>query len=116
MTPTDFVTALKKSCRSVADSTTDYLAKPEGRKPPEPLASLSAWYRGLSPSDQAMARTAIQYAADGSLFTLLSVIDGVASVTNAPGSLELYHVHDGTRLRLNDPDGELLYDIFNTVA
>ncbi len=63
-----------------------------------------------------MVRTAIQYAADGSLFTLLSVIDGVASVTDEPGALELYHVHDGTRSRLNDPDGDFLYDIFNTVA
>ena len=116
MTPTEFVVALKQAAHSGADSTMKYLAAPEGRKPQEPLASLSVWYRGLSEADKEMARTLARYSADGSLFHLLSVLDGVVNLDPKRGSLELHHVSGDTRTRLNDPEGDFLYDIFNKAA
>ena len=116
MTPTEFVIELKRAAHSGADSTMRYLAAPEGRKPSEPLASLSGWYRGLSESDKEMARTLARYSADGSLFHLLSVLDGVINLGPERGSFEIYYVSGDGKTRLNDPEGDFLYDIFNAAA
>jgi hypothetical protein len=115
LTQDSFVAALKSHVRESVDSTIEYLCDPPGFKPPEPLASLSRWFRTLKPDDQNMVRTAMEYAADGSLFGVLSLLDGVSKLEGVPGSLELYYVHENERYRLNESDGGLLYDNFNNV-
>lgn len=112
-TPVQFVVSLKADTRASVESTIEYLRASSARKPPEPLQSLGLWFRGLGAEDQAMVRTAMTYAAEGSLFGVLSVLDGVSSARGVPGQYELYHVSDGSRTRLNDPDGDFLHDLFN---
>ena len=63
-----------------------------------------------------MVRTAMEYAADGSLFGVLSLLDGVSSLKGVPGSLELFYCHENVRLRLNDEEGDFLHDHFNNLA
>ena len=57
---------------------------------------------------------AMEYVAEGSLFTLLNIFDGIADTPSSGGEFELYHVKDGSRVRLNETEGAFLHDIFNT--
>lgn len=116
MTPETFVEALASSVRQGASSEADYFAVPTTNRPPPHLAQFSNWFRKLSPLDQVTARKVIKYAADGCLFRLLTYLDNISSLTQQDGLLELwYAAADGTRLRLNDPSGEMLTDIFNNL-
>lgn len=117
MTPEVFVAALKESvCRS-AERTADYLANPPSPRPPDHLARFSTWLRRLPTRDQAVAQELIQYAADWSLFEILTYLDNLASLTEERGALELWYVgEDGGRVRLNDPNGELLNEVFNNAT
>jgi hypothetical protein len=117
MTPETFVVALKTSVREGAESEVKYFARPPSSEPPMHLARFSAWYRRLSPSDRKVAREVIRYAAEGSLFGLLTYLDNKAFLTDKGGTFELWHVSKrGKRTRLNDPDGQLLIELFNNVA
>ncbi len=111
--PLQFVGALKAETRRSVEGTIKYMQAPEGRGPSEPLRSLGQWYRGLSPENQALVRAAMNYAAEGSLFRLLSVFDNVAFAGDIRGHYELYHVGETHKTRLNNPDGDFLYDLFN---
>jgi hypothetical protein len=114
MIPETFGAALKASVREGADGEISYLAKPPSPNPPSHLARFSAWYRRLSAADRKVARDVIRYAAGGSLFDLLMHLDNLASLTDEGGTFELWHVGKrGKRTRLNDPDGELLSELFN---
>lgn len=114
MTPEEFVAALKEGTREGADSEADYFAAPSSPRPPKHLARFSKWFRRLSTTDQEMAREVIRYAAEGSLFGLLTYLDNLCYVTEEGGTIELWHVgKGGARVRLNDPEGDLLTDLFN---
>lgn len=114
MTPENFVTELKADVRSEVESTIEYLANPPVKNPPDHLGVLSRWYRKLSDEDKEVARIAMEYAAEGSLFGLLNVLDGVDDLpSSAGGKLELYYVEGDRKVRLNDPEGDFLHDIFN---
>jgi hypothetical protein len=114
MTPEAFVIALANSVQECAKREADYLAALSSGRPPAHLARFSDWYRRLSRSDQEIAREMIQYSAEGSLFGLLTHLDNVASLTEEGGAFELWHVaSNGSRVRLNAPDGAMLTDIFN---
>jgi hypothetical protein len=116
MKPEAFVAALKQNVRSLAASEADYLADPPSPRPPEHLARFSAWFRRLSANDREVARDIICYAAEGSLFGLLTYLDNLASLPEQSGRFELWYVEgDGERVRLNDEDGELLSELFNNV-
>jgi hypothetical protein len=117
MTPETFVTALKAEVRETAESEAKYYARPPSSNPPKHLARFSAWYRRLSPSNRKVAREVMWFAAEGSLFTLLTYLDNLALPTDEGGTLEVWHVSKrGKRTRLNDPDGEMLSDLFNNIA
>ena len=81
MTPETFVAALKASVRKGAESEVRYFARPPSPGPPPHLARFSAWYRRLSPPDRRVAREVIRYAAEGSLFGLLTYLDNIAFLT-----------------------------------
>ncbi|MBX9626294.1 MAG: hypothetical protein K2X82_21020 [Gemmataceae bacterium] len=117
MTPERFVSALVESVRHQAAAEADYLAAPPSPRPPDHLARFAAWFRGLTPDAQATAREVIRYAAEGALFGVLTYLDNLASFTAGGGTLELWHATaGGGRVRLNDPDGELLTDLFNSTG
>ncbi len=117
MTPEAFVAALTAAVRQLASLSADYLAEPPSDHPPAHLARFSAWFRLLPPADQEIAREVIRYAAEGSLFGLLTYLDNIACLTDKGGAFELWYVAPGgERVRLNDPDGELLTDLFNNCA
>src|SRR4051812_13925221 len=95
MTTETFVAALKAAVRQVAEREVKYFGRPASQDPPEHLARFSEWYRRLSPSDRKVTRDLIHYAAEGSLFTLLTYFDNLASLTDEGGTFELWHVGQG---------------------
>lgn len=116
MTPEHFVADLKADVRSEVESTIEYLADPPVENPPDHLGVLSRWYRNLSDEDKKVARIAMEYAAEGSLFGLLNVLDGIRNLPSGTGgTLELYYVEADRKVRLNDSDGDFLHDIFNNI-
>lgn len=116
MTPDEFVTAIKDSIRNGAASEIDYYANPPVANPPGHLGRFSAWFRQLAPADQDMVRELVEYASEGALFSLLTYLDNSAGLTNEKGEFELWFTNDkGDRVRLNDPDGEMLQDLFNNI-
>ncbi|QNM59049.1 hypothetical protein XHV734_0190 [Xanthomonas hortorum pv. vitians] len=62
----------------------ELLKAPPGRRPAQSLVSLSGWYRGLDPADQANVAAALRIAADATLFGVLCVIDGVRIIEDQP--------------------------------
>jgi hypothetical protein len=116
MTPEVFVAALKESVRRSAATEADYLTVPPGPAPPAHLARFSAWFRGLPPDGQEVARDVIRCAAEGSLFVLLTYLDNLAHLTGEGGEFEVFHRSaEGRPVRLNDPEGDLLTDLFNNL-
>ena len=111
MTPRKFVSALKREVREDVASTVEYIASPPVPNPPGHLGKFSRWWRGLSAADRRVARDLLCYAAEGSLFSLLNIRDGVHSLDK--GHFELFHVKGKSRTRLNNPDGDFLYELFN---
>ena len=117
MTPEQFVHDLKASAREGVAATIEYLEAPLGPKPAEHLALLSKWFRGLTKRDQEMVQMAMEYAAEGNLFGLLSVLGNVVGLpSGARESMRCKYEESGKRTRLNDPDGDFLYDLFNNEA
>ena len=116
MTPLEFVTELKRMVRDLSSSTRVYLEKPPVPQPPGHLGEFARWYQGLSEDQKEMAAMLMEYVAEGSLFGLLNVLDNITTLGNQQGRLELFHVEGESRTRLNEPDGDLLYDLFNGVA
>lgn len=111
MTPQAFIEALKKHVREAAASEVDYYASPPVSHPPEHLGRFSEWFRQLSVPDQSMVREIVAYA---HLFGLLMYLDNLATLTDDAGQLELWYVSEnGDRMWLNDPNGEMLQDLFN---
>ena len=114
MTPEEFVRALKAQVQESAASEIAYYRNPALRNPPEHLNRFSKWFRQLSESDQQMVTNLVTYAKEGGLFTVLTFLDNLAFLTDKRGTFEVFHADDqGNRVRLNQPNGELLTDIFN---
>jgi hypothetical protein len=81
MTPSEFVDALRAECADAAVSDCLRLFQsPPGRKPAQSLVTLSNWYRGLDPDNQANVVAAMRQAADATLFGVLCVLDVVRAV------------------------------------
>jgi hypothetical protein len=117
MTPETFVAFLRAAVRKGTEHEAKYYARPPSPNPPAHLDRFSKWYRRLSPSDRRIAREVMRYSAEGSLLSLLTYLDNIASLTDEGGTFELWHVGKRSkRTRLNDPDGQLLNELFNNVA
>lgn len=114
MSPLDFVTKLKQKVRESSSAELDYVANPPVANPPAHLGEFCRWYRGLSEEQKLVAADLMRYVAEGTLFELLTLLDNVACLNG--GSLEIYHIDGESRTLLNDPEGDLLYDLFNQVA
>lgn len=56
----------------------------------------------------------MRFTAEGSLFGVLTLLDNLADLTDERGRFELWAIaEDGGRGQINDPNGDMLGDIFN---
>jgi hypothetical protein len=62
-----------------------------------------------------MLKEVLRQAADMTAFEFFCVLDGVSVIENTPdkGNIELFFEKGGERIRLNDPQGEELQNLFN---
>lgn len=112
----EFVTSLKREVRQSVAATLGYIADPPVPQPPAHLGEFARWWQGLSGPQRDVARRMMEYVAEGSLFAVLNVLDGVASLQGQDGAFELFHCTAESRTRLNAPEGDFLYDLFNNTA
>ena len=119
MTPKELVERI----RQVVYNTTvtgclTLMEKVPGRRPSPQLVALSQWFNQLPEADKQKVRSAIELAARQSIFGMFAVLDGVRQVedTERKGTLELRYLKDGQSQLLNDPNAELLHDIFTQIV
>ena len=115
MNAEDFVVELKNEMLMLLPGIVSNLLAPPGRKPKELLVRQSEWYNALSEDDKAMVNSLIVEGIESATFHTLCIFDGVSFLEDTPekGVFELYFVKDGKRTLLNNPEEELLHDIFN---
>ena len=89
---------------------------PPGRRPSESLVQLSDWYKSLAGEDKSMLERAMRDSVNEAIFGFFCVLDGVRAVENGEeqAELELWHVKQGVRTRINDPKQNMLHDELNT--
>ena len=103
---------------AVGQLTTDDLVtnlkNPPGRSPDKKLIELSDWYNSLDMFNKEKLLEIIELAVGQSIFGILCVIDGVRQIESSldKGELVLEFRKNGETIRLNDPNGEYLHDIF----
>lgn len=111
----EFVNGIKLNVdRASATGVVNQLVKPAGRKPHQKDVEISDWFNGLNVEDKEMVQRVISETSNAATFGFLCVLDGVRTVTDTAGELELYfNPADGTNnIYLNDFDGEFLHDLF----
>ncbi len=117
MTPSDFIDALKSEVRDAAASDTiSQIRTPSGRRPPEAIRKLSAWFNQLPEADQQAVAEVASMSAHSAVFGFLCVLDGARVIEEGEqrGELELNYVQDGqASVRLNPSSGDPLHDLLN---
>lgn len=117
MKPSSFVDALKSEVRNAAASDTiSQIRTPSGRRPPDAIRKMSAWFNQLSEADQKAVAEVAQMSAHGAVFGFLCVLDGVRAIEDGEqrGEFELNYVQNGkVSVRLNPLSGDMLHDLFN---
>lgn len=118
MTTEEFVLQLREVVARVSANTImENLRNPPGRRPEPRVLARAEWFSRLGDSDRAMIEAVVRESVDEAIFGLLCVLDGVRAVDpDGRGVLELLYVDEDERSRLNDPDGELLHDIYNSLS
>lgn len=101
--------------RPAIDGTIANLAIPPGRRPSAQLTEASAFYRSLSDDEKARVEQIVTMAVDEAVFGLLSVIDGVRSVSESPGRRNRFELSLSSTL-INRQDGPFLYELYNSKA
>ena len=69
----------------------------------------------MSSENQSRVSAVISKAVDMALFSMFTLIDGESFIEDSPekGEFELWYVKGDERVRLNDPRGEMLHDLYN---
>ncbi len=115
MNQEEFIAAIKVA---VHDSTIkgmkSVLASPPGRNPHEKTKEISRWFNALPEEDKQQVEEIIKQAVHASIFGFLSILDGVRAIELTPekGNLELIFNKDGKKTLINEPQGEMLHDIY----
>jgi hypothetical protein len=112
----EFVAAIRLAVeKSAVPECLDSYRDPPGRSPSAELVQLSQWYTALSEEDQSMVARAMQDAVRASVFGFFCVLDGVRAIEDGSdkGSLELWHVKNDSRTRVNDPNRNPLHDEYD---
>jgi hypothetical protein len=117
MTPSEFIDAVKSEVRDAAAADTIcQIRTPSGRRPPEVIRKLSAWFNQLSESDQQAVAEVASMSAHSAVFGFLCVLDGVRVIEDSEqrGELELTYAQEGqASVRLNPSTGAPLHDLLN---
>jgi hypothetical protein len=117
MTAKEFIDALKVVVHdSAIRGMETTLRKPSGRHPAPSIVAVSNWFVSLSGENQEMVRSVIRHSVHSALFGVLTVLDGVLAIENRQDKGQLllsFEDADGT-VRLNDPHGEMLHDIYQS--
>lgn len=105
MTPSDFIHVLKSEVRDAAASDTiSQIRTQSGRRPPEVIRKLSAWFNQLWEADQQAVAEVASMSAQRAVFGFLCVLDGVRVIEDGEhcGEFELNYVQQGqANVRLN---------------
>ncbi len=110
----EFVAALKKSVREGVDHEVDLLETRDSPRGPVHLIRFANWIQGLSAADREVLRELLHFTAEGSLFLVLTLLDNLVDLTAERVRFELWAIaENGGRGQINDPDGDMLCDIFN---
>jgi len=116
MTSSDFVSGLKAAIREGVDFEIKYLDNPPSSNPPEHLRRFALWFQRLSSYDKTCVEELLLYVAEGGLFRLLTYLDNIGDLRGGRGRFELWYFDEnGGKVLLNDPGGDLLNELFNTV-
>jgi hypothetical protein len=118
MTPEQFAKAIKSSLLDVVvRGLISQLEKPAGRSPDPLLLKRAAWFGSLDNEGKEMVIGLLTEAAHATGFSILCLLDGVATLDDIgrTGELKLYFEDDSDgRTLLNPSEGEMLHDIFNS--
>jgi hypothetical protein len=90
------------------------LQQPPGRKPSGNLVALSQWFNQLPVDQRERVQAVIQLAVRQAVFGMLTVLDGVRSISDSEerGTLELRYIAEGQSVLLNDPASVPMHDLF----
>ncbi len=115
MNQDEFIAAIKKVVHdSVIEGMKANLASPPGRNPHFKLKKTSEWYNSLSSTDKGQIAEIIRQTVHASVFGFLCVLDGVQTIESTPdkGDIGLTFTKYGQTDLLNDPQKEMLHDIY----
>ena len=118
MDVSQFVEAIRLTVElPTVDGCLQQYAAPSGRRPSEDHVQLSEWFNSLSDTDKSLLEKSLRDAVHASLFGLFCVLDGVRAIEDPQdrGNLELWHVKNGVRTLINDPNKNSLHDEYNAV-
>lgn len=102
-----FALDLRRECvDAVVRSSEQSLQNPPGRKPAKRLVTLSKWYRSLDEEHQQTCRQLMEYIAEASLFSTLTVLDGASLIAEdlRDADLRLTLKKDGEELLLSSTE------------
>jgi hypothetical protein len=111
----EFVERMKERLRvSTKNAIIENLIKVPGRKPRKKLLEMSQWYNNLSAEDKKQLEKVILESIDFTAFSVFTVLDGEGFIETEgnPHDFELYAVKDGKKTLINDPNEEMLHDIY----
>lgn len=115
MTGEEFTRRIRQAVyESSIEGVVGLLRSPSGRRPSQTLLALSQWFNQLPAAEQERIRATIQLAVRQAVIGMLTVLDGVRSISDAGerGKLELRYNTEEKSILLNDPAGKPLHDYF----
>jgi len=119
MNQEDFISAIKTAVHdSAIEGVKAHLTQLTGRKPYQKLKELSAWFNALPESDKRQVTEVIRLSVHASIFSMLCVLDGGTAIesTSDKGEIRLAFIKRGKDTHLNDPDAEMLHDIYQSLV
>lgn len=117
MNQEEFIAAIKVAVHdSAIKGMKSVLTSPPGRKPHEKTKESSQWFNSLPEENKQQVEEIIKQTVHASLFGFLCVLDGVRAIESTPekGNLELIFNKDGKKTLINEPQGEMLHDIYQS--
>ena len=87
---------------------------PVGRGPQQDLRQMAEWYNRLSDEDRERVGRVAEMSAFSAVFGFFAVLDGARQIDrpNDRGQITLSYQKEGKNILINDPDGEVLHDLF----
>ena len=117
MSPPEFIDAVKIGVHDAAIAGMETsLESPSGRSPAPSIIKASHWFNSLKDEEKDALRKIISLSVHSAVFGMLTILDGVRAVEDREdkGRLVLDFVNTAGVVRLNDPNGEMLHDIYQS--